>query len=62
MRVLRDMPQCVGFHLCGAYLCNRVRRYGLRSEQNQIDTEVIDGFRKVNRQTTRWMRESAQNK
>ncbi len=62
MRVLRDMPQCVGFHLCGAYLCNRVRRYGLRSEQNQIDTEAIDGFRRVNRQTTRWMRESAQNK
>lgn len=57
MRVLRDMPQCVGFHLCGAYLCNRVRRSGLRSEQNQIDAETIDGFTRVNRQTTRWMRE-----
>ena len=57
MRVLRDMPQCVGFHLCGAYLCNRARRYGLRSEQNEINTEAIEGFTRVNRQTTQWMRE-----
>jgi hypothetical protein len=56
-RVLRDMPQCVGFHLCGAYLANRVRRRGLRSEQDKIDVEAIDGFTKVNRETIRWMRQ-----
>ena len=56
-QMLRDMPQCVGFHLCGAYLANRVRRRGLRSEQDAIDVEAIDGFRRVNRETARWMRE-----
>ncbi|MBL7186804.1 MAG: hypothetical protein ISS70_10810 [Phycisphaerae bacterium] len=55
MRVLREMPQCVGFHLCGAYLANRVRRRGLRSEQDKVDAEAIDGFTEVNRETTRWM-------
>ena len=57
MRVLRDMPQCVGYHLCGAYLANRVRGRGLRGEQDKIDVEAIDGFTRVNRETTRWMRE-----
>ena len=57
MRVLRDMPQRVGFHLCGAYLSNRVRRSGLRSEQDQVDAEAIEGFARVNRQMARWMRE-----
>ncbi len=56
-QVLRDMPQCVGFHLCGAYLANRVRGRGLRSERDTIDAEAIDRFTKVNRQTARWMRE-----
>ncbi len=61
MHMLRDMPQCVGFHLCGAYLSNRVRRSGLRSEQNQIDAEAIDGFTKVNRDMAHWMGEQSRN-
>lgn len=62
MRVLRDIPQCVGFHLCGAYLCNRVRRYGLRDEQDQIDIEPVNGITSVNRKMSQWMHESTRDK
>ena len=56
MRVLRDMPECVGYPLCGAYLCNRVRRGGLRDEQNQVDTDPVNGIKAVNEQMNRWAR------
>ena len=60
MRVLRDIPECVGFHLCGAYVCNRVRRSGLRDEQNQVDTDPINGIKAVNKKMARWVSESTQ--
>jgi len=60
MRVLQQILECVGFHLCGAYICNRVRRYGLRDEQDQIDTESVKGIARINEEMARWMRESAQ--
>jgi hypothetical protein len=60
MRVLQKIPECVGFHLCGAYICNRVRRYGLRDEQDQIDTESVKGIARINEEMARWMSESAQ--
>lgn len=62
MRVLRDIPECVGFHLCGAYICNRVRSGGLRDEQNQIDTEAVNGITMVNQKMARWVDESTQDK
>jgi hypothetical protein len=62
MHVLKDMPGCVGFHLCGAYICNRVRRSGLRDEQNQIDAEAVNAITIVNREMARWMGESARDK
>ncbi len=62
MRVLRDIPECVGFHLCGAYICNRVRRGGLRDEQNQIDIESVNGITIVNQKMSRWVYESTQDK
>ena len=58
MHTLQQIPQCVGFHLCGAYLCNRVRRYGLRDEQDRADTETVNEIAKVNEQVARWMAES----
>jgi hypothetical protein len=61
MRVLRDIPECVGYHLCGAYICNRVRRGGLRDEQNQIDTEAVNGITMVNQKMSRWVDESTQD-
>ena len=60
MRALRQIPECVGFHLCGAYICNRVRRYGLRDEQDQIDTESVKGITRINEEMARWMNECAQ--
>jgi hypothetical protein len=56
MQVLRDIPEVVGYHLCGAYVCNRVRRGGLRDEQNKIDTEAVNGIKMVNQEMARWMR------
>ncbi|MCP4614528.1 MAG: agarase [Planctomycetes bacterium] len=57
MRVLQKIPECVGFHLCGAYICNRVRRYGLRDEQDRIDTVSVQGITRTNEKMTRWMNE-----
>ncbi|MEM9585929.1 MAG: agarase [Planctomycetota bacterium] len=40
---------CVGAHLCGAYLRNRVRNRGLIGEDDEPDTEMIDLIRAANR-------------
>ena len=55
---LRENPGCIGAHLCGAYLRNRVRRRGLLDEQERPDTEMIDLIRKANLETQKWARES----
>jgi hypothetical protein len=52
---LRDLPSCVGLHLCGAYLRNRCRRYGLRDEQEHPDEELLDVIREANCATHSWM-------
>ena len=62
MRVLQHIPECVGFHLCGAYICNRVRGAGLRDEQDQIDTEAVKGIARINEEMARWVNESVQEK
>jgi hypothetical protein len=54
MQVLRAMPSCIGYHLCGAYIQNRVWRRGLRDGQNAVDLEGTDGIRRVNKETARW--------
>lgn len=51
---LRKNPGCVGAHLCGAYLRNRVRRRGLLDHQEQPDDENITLIRAANLQTQRW--------
>jgi hypothetical protein len=53
---LREIPQCVGFHLCGAYLKNRVRSKGLRDEREVADTRAIEGIRKSNLAMQAWLR------
>lgn len=55
---LRKNPGCVGAHLCGAYLRNRVRRKGLLDEMDRPDTEMIDLIRKANQETEEWARNS----
>ena len=54
---LRKNPGCVGAHLCGAYLRNRVRRKGLLDENEQPDAEAIDIIRQANQETTSWVKE-----
>ena len=62
MRVLQHITGCVGFHLCGAYICNRVRRGGIRDERDRIDTEAVKGIARINEEMVRWVSESAQDK
>ena len=54
---LRKNPGCVGAHLCGAYLRNRVRRKGLLDENELPDAEAIDIIRQANQETTSWVKE-----
>jgi hypothetical protein len=52
---LRENPGCVGAHLCGAYLRNRVRRRGLLDEEERPDSEMIARIAQANRETAEWV-------
>lgn len=41
VRALWEIPGCVGYHLCGAYLQNKVRRYGLKDRRDRLDSSTI---------------------
>ena len=45
---LLDISECIGYHLCGAYLRNRTRRSGFRSLRDEPLPES-DGMRQQNR-------------
>jgi hypothetical protein len=47
----------VGYHLCGAHLRNRVRRYALKDENDQPDPSTAD-LATVNHTTARWVAEA----
>lgn len=47
--MLLQIPECVGYHLCGAYLKNRVRRSGFRDHRDVPDEDVTAGIRMQNR-------------
>lgn len=51
---LRDIPACIGYHLCGAYLRNRVRRHGLRDEHDEPDQQAVEGISQANAEMKRW--------
>jgi hypothetical protein len=55
METLREVEACVGFHLCGAYLRNRVRRNGLRDEDNR-EEGIVEAISEVNRDVLRGVR------
>jgi hypothetical protein len=57
LRALREIPQCVGFHLCGAYLRNNARRYGLKSARDELDPSTA-GVQRENEAMHRWIAES----
>jgi hypothetical protein len=48
MDALWEIPQCVGYHLCGAHIRNNARRYGFRDRANRLIPETVDGIRAVN--------------
>ena len=48
MESLWRIPQCVGYHLCGAYVQNHARRYGFRDRTNTVVPETVEGIRAVN--------------
>lgn len=53
---LRKVKGCVGFHLCGAYLRNKVRKRGLRDLAEQPDVEAITGITTANRNMEQWVK------
>lgn len=55
---LRQNSGCVGAHLCGAFLRNRVRRRGLMDEREVPDTENIRLIRQANLETEIWVGKS----
>jgi len=55
LRALRELPCCVGFHYCGAYLKNRVRAEGFRSERDEPDEALTAPVREANRETLEWV-------
>jgi len=57
LEVLRANPGCIGFHLCGAYLKNRVRKRGLRNEQEEPDNEALQIITQANLATSKWVEE-----
>lgn len=56
---LQDNPGCIGFHLCGAFQRNRVRRWGLLDESEKPDQENVDLIQAANRKTALWLAERA---
>ncbi|MBN2451654.1 MAG: agarase, partial [Lentisphaeria bacterium] len=55
IRGLRDLPCCVGWHVCGAYLANRVRKHGFRDERNRTVEPLVSTVARANRETERWV-------
>ena len=53
---LREIPACVGFHLCGAYLRNRARNRGLRGPDETPDRDSIAGITAANREMNDWIK------
>ena len=48
MDALGQIPQSVGYHLCGAHIRNNARRYGFRDRTNAVIPETVEGIRAVN--------------
>lgn len=54
---LRELPGCVGFHLCGAYLRNENRKRALRDATEKPDVEVLQFITNANQEAQAWMRD-----
>lgn len=52
---LREIPGCVGYHLCGAYLRNEARKRALRDAAEQPDEAALNDIRQANQEAAEWM-------
>jgi hypothetical protein len=60
MRALRELPGCVGWHYCGAYVKNRTRGAGFRDENDEPDEALVSMVRETNRETGKWVKAEAE--
>ncbi len=56
---LRDVRGCVGYHLCGAYLRNEVRRRALRDAEERPDEPAIAAMTAANAKAATWIAQAA---
>jgi len=54
LKLIREIPECVGFHLCGAYAQNFVRRFGLKNHQDIAETETME-ITRINKDMKDWV-------
>jgi hypothetical protein len=55
MEMTRSVRGCLGWHVCGAYLTNRTRRYGFRSEREEPNDPLIEAAKTANGATLEWV-------
>jgi hypothetical protein len=56
LNALRDIPGCVGYHLCGAYLRNKVRKRALRAADETPDIAALTAIAAANREAAEWIK------
>jgi hypothetical protein len=54
LKLIREIPECVGFHLCGAYARNFVRRSGLKNHVDKEGTETVE-ITRINGDMEKWI-------
>lgn len=59
LRGLRELPGCVGYHLCGAYLRNETRKRALRDAAERPDGDALRAITAANREAADWIRAAA---
>ncbi|MEI8194350.1 MAG: hypothetical protein WCI73_00420 [Phycisphaerae bacterium] len=52
--VLKEIPDSVGFHLCGGDIENKIRKYGLKNCRDQIDRPYTDNITQANGNLDKW--------
>lgn len=57
--VLQGIEECIGFHLCGAYIANDARKYGLKDSNDQIDSPFTEGIQAQNLEMQKWVDEKS---